>query len=202
MSRQSKTFQPSQCDVPDISLKSKVNNGLKTTSAPIDFFNLFCDDNFFVQTCQVTKIYNVQQSRDGLMEAVAKYNKRRTLFKRLKSVMVSEIKQIIAIILYTGICKLPNWWMYWGSRTTVPIISESMNRNHFEDSVSILHFNENKKVIVEGQDAHNKLHKILPLTDHFKTVFSNIAIPETYQAIDDMMVPRSQNVYAKEVCQV
>ena len=136
------------------------------------------------------------------MEDVPKYNKRRTPFKRLKSVTVSETKQIIAIILYMGIFKLPNWWMYWGSRTAVPIISESMTRNRFEDNVSILHFNENKKGIVEGQDTHSKLHKILPLTDHFKTVFSNIVIPETYQAIYDMMVLWTQNAYAKEVCQV
>ena len=156
----------------------------------------------FCANSQETNFCNFQQSRDGFMEDVPKYNKRRTPFKRLKSVTVSEIKQIIAIILYMGIFKLPNWWMYWGSRTAVPIISESMTRNRFEDNVSILHFNENKKVIVEGQDTHNKLLKILPLTDHFKTVFSNIVIPETYQAINDMMVLWTQNACAKEVCQV
>ena len=64
-----------------------------------------------------------------------------------------------------------------------------MTRNRFEDIVSILHFNDNKKVVAEGQDGHNKLHKIQPLIDHFKTVFSNSVIPETYQAIDEMMVP-------------
>ena len=64
-----------------------------------------------------------------------------------------------------------------------------MTRNRFEDIVSILGFNDNKKVIAEGQDSHNKLHKIQPLIDHFKTVFTNIAIPETYQANEEMMLP-------------
>ena len=54
LSWESKKFQPPQCDVPDISLKLKVNNRLKTTKAPTDFFNPFCDNNFFVQICQET----------------------------------------------------------------------------------------------------------------------------------------------------
>ena len=111
LSLESKKFQPPQCDVPDISLKLKVNNRLKTTSYPIDFFNLFCDNNFFVQICQETNFYNVQQSTD----AVPKNIKRRTSFKRLKSVTVSEIKQTIGIILYICIIciyKLPNRRMY------------------------------------------------------------------------------------------
>ena len=114
------------------------------------------------------------------METVPKNNKRKIWFKRLKSVMVSEIKRTIGIILYVGICKLPNQRMYWGSRTAVPIIPESMTRNRFEDIVSILYFNGNKKVVAEGQGNHNKLHKIQPQIDHFKTLFSNSVIPETY----------------------
>ena len=155
LSWESKKFQPPQCDVPDISLKLKVNNGLKRTSAPIDFFNLFCDNNFFVQICQETNFYNVQRSTDGFMEAVPMNNKRRTSFKRLKLVTVNEIKRTICIILYMGISKLPNQRIYWGSRPAVPIISKSMRRDRFEDILSILHFSDNKKVVAEGQDGHN-----------------------------------------------
>ena len=71
--------------------------------------------------------------------------------------------------------------MYQGSRTAVPIISESMTRNRFEDIVSILHFQDNKKVVAESQDGHNKLRKIQPLIDHSKTVLRNSIIPKTYQ---------------------
>ena len=103
--------------------------------------------------------------------------------------MVSKIKQTIGIILSMGVCKLLNRRMYWGSSTAVPIISESMTRNRFEDIFSILHFNDNEKVAAEGQDGHNKLHKIQPLIDHFKIVFSNSVIPSTSQANNEMMVP-------------
>ena len=161
---------------------------MKTTSAPIEFFNLFCDNNFFVQICQEANFYNVQPSTDGFMETVLKNNKRHTSFKRLKSVTVSEIKQAIGIILYMGICKLPNQRMYWGSWAAVPIISESMTRNRFEDIVSTLHFNDNEKVAAEGQNGHDKLHKIQLLVDHYKKMFSNSVIPATYQANNEMMV--------------
>ena len=63
-----------------------------------------------------------------------------------------------------------------------------MTRNCFEDIVSILHFNDNEKVAAEGQNGHDKLHKIQLLVDHYKKMFSNSVIPATYQANNEMMV--------------
>ena len=170
---------------------------MKTASAPIDFFNLFCDNNFFVQICQETNFYNVQQSTDDVEQKT--YLIQKAKIGRLKK--ASEIKRTIGVILYMGICKLPNRRMSWGSWTALHIISESMTRNRFEDIVSILGFNDNKEVIAEGQDGHNKLHKIQPLIDHFKTVFTNIAIPETYQATEEMMLPFKDRHRLKMSCQ-
>ena len=63
-----------------------------------------------------------------------------------------------------------------------------MTRNRFEDIVSTLHFNDNEKVAAEGQNGHDKLHKIQLLVDHYKKMFSNSVIPATYQANNEMMV--------------
>jgi len=55
MSWQSKRFQPPQCDIQEMLLKLRANElGLITTSVPIDFFRLFCDDKFYDQICQET----------------------------------------------------------------------------------------------------------------------------------------------------
>ena len=44
-----------------------------------------------------------------------------------------------------GVYKYPNRRMYWGQSIYVPFISEAMNRNRFEEILSILHFNDKSK---------------------------------------------------------
>lgn len=64
-----------------------------------------------------------------------------------------------------------------------------MSRNHFEEIISILHYNDNNKATPEGSNNYNKLHKIQPLIDHFRKRFKKVVTPETCQAVDEMMVP-------------
>ena len=192
MSWQTKTFRPPPhaCDVPDEPLKLKENgHGLKTTSSPMEFFELFCNDNFFEQICQETNFYNTQRATDGYLEAIPKNNKRKKLYKKAASVTVRDIKRTIGIILYMGISKLPNRRLYWGNKSAVPMIASSMTRNRFEEIMSILHYNNNNNLVPDGHDGSNKLHKIQPMIDHFRKVFVETVIPETHQAIDEMMVP-------------
>jgi len=64
-----------------------------------------------------------------------------------------------------------------------------MPRNRFDELVSILHFNNNTIAIPDGQDGYNRLHKIQPIIDHFRGKFTETVVPETHQAIDEMMIP-------------
>ena len=42
--------------------------------------------------------------------------------------------------------------------------------------------------IPSGQEGQNRLHKIQPIIDHSRKKFTDVSIPETHQAIDEMMV--------------
>ena len=64
-----------------------------------------------------------------------------------------------------------------------------MNRNPFEEILSILHFNYNRKNNPPSDLAFNKLFKIQPLIDHFRKAFSQSVISETELATDEMMMP-------------
>ena len=162
---------------------------LNSTSTPYDFFELLCDDDFFQNIVEESNLFNTQHSTSGYPHAVKKNNQRRTSFKLLKPVTISEIKRAFGIILYMGICKLPNRRMYWGTSTAISMISSSLTRNRFEEIISILHFNDNSTMIPQAQDGSNKLHKIQPIIDHFRKVFTQTVVPETYQAIDEVMIP-------------
>ena len=106
----------------------------------------------------------------------------------MKPVTVEEVKRFVGIVLYMGIHKLPNCRMYWGKCTHVPAISLTMSRNRFDKILSILHFNDNNTATPVASANHNKLHKIQPLIDHFRKKFKEVVVPETCQAVDEMMV--------------
>ena len=85
--------------------------------------------------------------------------------------------------------KLPNRRIYWGTFTNVPVISETMTRNRFDEILSILHFNDNNLASPSTLPDHNKLHKIQPVIEFFNARFSEVVFPETNEAVDEMMIP-------------
>ena len=115
--------------------------------------------------------------------------KKDTSYNLVKSVTVDELKRFFGIVLYMGIHKLPNRRMYWGNFTSVPGTSTTMTRNRFDEILSILHFNDNNTALSVASLNHNKLYKVHPIIDHFRTVFKEVVIPETCRAIDEMMIP-------------
>ena len=86
-----------------------------------------------------------------------------------------------------GIHKLPNCRMYWGRKTCVPFIADTMSRNRFEEVLSILHFNDNEQLQKHDAPNYDRLHKLRPLLNHFRTAFKNTVQPETCQAIYKMI---------------
>ena len=92
-------------------------------------------------------------------------------------------------MLYMGVHKLPNRRIYWGTFTNVPVISETMIRNRFDEILSILHFNDNNLASPSTLPDHNKLHKIQPVIEFFNARFSEVVFPETNEAVDEMMIP-------------
>ena len=78
--------------------------------------------------------------------------------------------------------------MYWAKSTCVPAISETMSRNRFEDVLRVLHFNDNALHKERGEPGYNRIYKLQPLIDKLRKNFKEKVLPETYHAIDEMMV--------------
>ena len=87
-----------------------------------------------------------------------------------------------------GIVKLPDRRMYWAKSTCVPAISETTSRNRFEDVLRVLHFNDNALQKERGEPGYNRIYKLQPPIDKFRKNFKEKVLPETYHAIDEMMV--------------
>ena len=99
------------------------------------------------------------------------------------------MKYKLGIMLYMGVGKVPNRRMYWRIFTNVALISETMTCNHFDEILSILHFNDNNLVSPSTSLDHNKLHKIQPVIEFFNARFNEVVFPETKEAVDEMIIP-------------
>ena len=68
-----------------------------------------------------------------------------------------EIKIVIRIVLQMGIIKLSNCRMYWASSTRNELIEEGMTRNRFDESITVLHYNDNHAITGRDSPVYNDL---------------------------------------------
>ncbi len=158
-------------------------------SASEEFFQQFLTNELVEHITFQSNLYNTQRATRGYQPPTKKRGSG-TLHGQAKPVTEQELRQVLGIVLYMGVHKLPNRRMYWSSKTFVPLIANSMTRNRFEEILSILHFNNNEMACTDPADAsYDKLFKLKPLIDHFRKVFKGSLCPETMQSIDEMMIP-------------
>ena len=166
------------------------NDNQTVLSEPIEFFRQFFNIDFIERTTFQTNLYNTQRSVQGYKVAVKRRRTSDTSFKKVKPVTQIEIQRLFGIVLYMGIHKLPSRRMYWATKTCVPIIADSLTRNRYEEILSILHFSNNQEAATDPADPEfNKMYKLQPVIEHFSNVFKASVVPETMQAIDEMMIP-------------
>ena len=89
---------------------------LKTRSAPMQFFREFVNDEILEHITFQTNLYATQQSQ-------LKGSKEIRPFSR------NKIQKAIAVLLLTGVHKLPNQRTYWANLSKIPVIPEAMKRH-------------------------------------------------------------------------
>jgi len=135
---------------------------------PIDVYNCFlCDD--------IIKIIVIETNRQAL-----KYKRNWTNTNEV------EIKNFLAIVMYTGLVSYPKISDYWSRQplfynTFVPKI---MPRNRFQELLRFFHVADND-TIVHG----DRLGKIQPLVVKLVNNFKKYKVPGENVVIDETMIP-------------
>jgi hypothetical protein len=136
------------------------DSSLSNLCQSFKFFKQFLTKDLLDHITFQTNLYNTQRATLGYKRAVRRRDSD-TCYKQVKRVTKHEIEQVFCIILYMGIHKLPNRRMYWATTTCVPLIASSMNRNRFEEILSVLHFNNNQEAITDPANPnYDKLFKL------------------------------------------
>ena len=162
---------------------------MKVTDPPIEFVKVFLTEEIIELITFQTNLYNTQRSINGYKLATQNRNSTKLSHRKVTDASTSEIRKVLGIILYMGVIKLPNRRMYWGQKTRVPLITETMSRNGFDEVWSVLHYNDNDLCQRPDSPDYDRLHKLRPLIDHLNNKFEEVAITETCVAIDEMTIP-------------
>lgn len=101
-------------------------------------------------------------------------------------VSVDELKTFFGILLLTGYHSLPRERLYWSldEDCNVPIVSNAMSRNRFQEIKKYLHFCDN---LMAGETS-DKMFKVRPLADILMKKFLQWGVFHQDLSIDESMV--------------
>ncbi|KAJ8928709.1 hypothetical protein NQ314_018719 [Rhamnusium bicolor] len=101
------------------------------------------------------------------------------------SLPVEDLKIFIGILLFSGYHKIPRERLYWSldEDVSVPIVSNAMSRNRFQEIKKFLHFSDNTKL-----DKTDKMYKLRSLMQRLNKNFQKWGIFHQNLSIDEAMV--------------
>lgn len=124
---------------------------------PYDFFSYFFTDNFVSHITNETNLYSVQKNPN-----------------RSAKITNLDIKKFLGVCIYMSVSHLPRTRCYWRQDIGIPTIRNAMSINEFERLKTILHFNDNNKMLPKDDPQYDNLHKIRPLIIELNKQFSSI----------------------------
>lgn len=135
------------------------------TKTPLEYFLNFFSDDIFNLIVEQTNLYSFQK------------------FNKSVCTSVTEIKDLIGIMLIMGIVKMPAYSDYWSPYTRYSQISNVMSLKRYKQLMRCLHFCNN-----EETDDTDRFFKVRQLIDMIR--INCLSVPQGKRfSIDEMMVP-------------
>ncbi|GFR83467.1 PiggyBac transposase Uribo1 [Elysia marginata] len=150
--------------------------------SPADYFELFVDDDLLNHLVTQTNLYADQYKAN---------NPELPQFSRVHewtNIDKNEIKRFLALVLLTGIVKMPSISHYWKKSILYkyPIANLVMPRNRFQLILKFIHFNDNSQMAERNDPTYDRLYKIRPIVDHLFERFQSV-----YELRKDVCVDES-----------
>ncbi|KAK2701848.1 hypothetical protein QYM36_019514 [Artemia franciscana] len=143
---------------------------------PINYFAEYLTEDFFEITANQTNLYSVQKTGKSI------------------DTNAVEMKKFFGIHVAMGVFNLPQYRMYWGTRTRIPLIADTMNFNRFSRLRSFVHLVDNTS---KDPDNLDRLWKVRPIIDIVQKKTQTIS-PSEHLSCDEQMVPFTGNLDIKQ----
>lgn len=145
--------------------------------SPIDFFNLFVDDEIINLMVMETNRYAWQKISNETLKPNAR-------LKQWKDTNSTEMREFLGIQIWMGLCRFPSFSSYWSKDFLYANkVKDVMSRNRFELLLSNWHFSDNQVL------SSDRLRKITPLMLLLINKFKTVITPGENVCIDETLVP-------------
>ncbi|KAK2577914.1 hypothetical protein KPH14_011859 [Odynerus spinipes] len=133
---------------------------------------------------------------DRILEIIVEETNRyaeKTLFEKTSSRLdkwkptdKTEMKQLLGLIIWMGIVKLPEVHLYWSKDAAYAqsLPSSVLSRNRFELLLRMLHFCDN-----ENENHYDRLYKIRVIIDMLNQNFQKCYDPGEIVCVDESLIP-------------
>ena len=102
---------------------------------------------------------------------------------------MDELKAFLGFSVLMGInhLSLNDCWSRDSHLRYAPV-ADRITRDRFREISRYLHFVDNDTLVPRGEDGHDRLGKVRPLTDHLSTKFAQTYEPHRDIAVDEAMI--------------
>ncbi|XP_062604100.1 piggyBac transposable element-derived protein 4-like [Saccostrea cucullata] len=171
-----------------------LQNEISNTDSPLEFFELFVDDNDYENISQETNKYANQFLNSGMPL------KEKSRFHKWIDTTGLEFKKFLALIIAMGLVCQIDVSEYWTVNpvTSTPFFPSVMSRDRFLLILAFLHLNDDANYIPRGSEGFNPLFKLGSFYNKFLlyTGRSNIQ-PSKNGATYDLVMDLLRNHFEK-----
>lgn len=177
-------------EIPQFTENPGRNPDVSENATPLDYFNLFVNDNDFEQMASETNRYASQYfAKNPLLG-------RNSRFRKWVDTTAAEIKRFLALIFAMGLISQSDINEYWSTNpvTSTPFFPATMSRDRFLLLSSFFHLADNDSYIPRREPGHNPLYKLGPLYTNINNRLFSTYTPNKFLSLDEGMIPWRGNL--------
>ena len=159
---------------------------LANEAAPIEFFKLLFDDDYWPKIVNETNNYAAGKIHEA--QQPLSPNSR---LKDWSPVTIDEIKLFFALCILMGVVYKESTEDYWTTTesTMTPFFNKSMSRNRFLSILSNIHLSDSTREIPFGQEGYDPLYKLRSFLTLCNRNFCDIYVPNRELSVDESTCP-------------
>jgi hypothetical protein len=137
------------------------------TQSPLDFLQLFLPVELMQQIAVQTTAYAHTRGASEEWQTSA-----------------SELYAFLGVHIFMGICRLPQWHMYWSTEFQQPFVAATFRRDRFEQLLRYFHVAPPH----DAAAAHDPFERVRPLIRSLQRSFERMYAPTQPLTVDECMV--------------